>query len=90
VAAIGQNFTTNVTNGRSSYRVFGGTSGAAPVVAGVAALMLSVDSTLRAPDLKRLIMETATRLPALSGKVTCGGTVNAYRAVAAARSHRSG
>ena len=88
VAAIGQNFTTNVTNGRSSYRVFGGTSGAAPVVAGVAALMLSVDSTLRAPDLKRLIMETATRLPALSGKVTCGGTVNAYRAVAAARSHR--
>ena len=90
VAAIGQNFTTNVTNGRSSYRVFGGTSGAAPVVAGVAALMLSVDSTLRAPDLKRLILETATRLPALSGKVTSGGAVNAYRAVVAARSHRRG
>ena len=88
VAAIGQNFATNVTNGRSSYRLFGGTSGASPVVAGVAALMLSVDSTLRAPDLKRMIMETATRLPALSGKVTSGGTVNAFRAVLAARAHR--
>jgi subtilisin family serine protease len=88
VAAIGQNFTTNLKNGRSTYRVFGGTSGASPVVAGVAALMLAVDSTLRAPDLKRMIMETATRLPALSGKVTSGGTVNAYRAVVAARAHR--
>jgi subtilisin family serine protease len=66
----------------------GGTSGASPVVAGVAALMLSVDSTLSAPDLKRMIMETATRLPALNGKVTSGGTVNAYRAVVAARAHR--
>jgi subtilisin family serine protease len=88
VAAIGQNFSTNVTNGRSSYRVFGGTSNAGPVVAGVAALMLAVDPTLRASDLKRLIMETATKLPALNGKVTSGGTVNAYRAVLAARAHR--
>ncbi len=88
VAAIGQNFSTNVTNGRSTYRVFGGTSNASPVVAGVAALMLSVDSTLRASDLKRMIMETATKLPALSGKLASGGTVNAYRAVLAARAHR--
>jgi len=88
VAAIGQNFSTNVTNGRSTYRLFGGTSGAGPVVAGVAALMLSVDSTLRASDLRRLIMETATRLPALAGKIVSGGTVNAYRAVLAARAHR--
>jgi subtilisin family serine protease len=88
VAAIGQNFTTSLRNGRSTYRLFGGTSGAAPVVAGVAALMLSVDSTLRASDLRRMIMESATRLPALSGKVASGGTVNAYRAVLAARAHR--
>ena len=88
VAAIGQNLSTNVTNGRSTYRVFGGTSNAGPVVAGVAALMLSVDSTLRAADLKRLIMATATRLPALSGRVTSGGAVNAYRAVVAAVAHR--
>jgi subtilisin family serine protease len=88
VAAIGQNFTTDVLNGRSTYSLFGGTSGAAPVVSGVAGLMLSVDSTLRATDLKRLIMQTATPLPALRGKVVSGGTVNAYRAVLAARAHR--
>jgi subtilisin family serine protease len=88
IAAIGQNFTTNVTNGRSTYRVSAGTSNAGPVVAGIAALMLSVDSTLRAADLKRMIMETATRLPALAGQVTCGGAVNAHRAVWAAREHR--
>lgn len=88
VAAIGQNFSTNVTHGRSTYRVFGGTSNAGPVVAGVAALMLSVDSSLHAGDLKRLIMETATQLPALGGKVASGGTVNAYRAVRAAQARR--
>lgn len=90
VAAIGQNFTTDIRNGRSTYGLFGGTSGATPVVSGVAALMLSVDSSLRAPELRRLIMETATRLPALAGKVASGGAVNAYRAVLAARAHRRG
>ncbi len=89
VAAIGQNFSTNVTSGRSTYRVFGGTSNAGPVVAGVAALMLAVDSTLRAADLRRMIMQTATQLPALRGTVASGGTVNAYRAVLAARAHRA-
>ena len=88
VAAVGQNFTTQVQDGRSTYGLFGGTSGAAPVVSGVAALMLSVDSSLRAADLRRLIMETATKLPALSGKVASGGAANAYRAVLAARDRR--
>jgi subtilisin family serine protease len=90
VAAIGQNLTTDLQNGRSTYSRFGGTSGAAPVVSGVAALMLSVDSSLRAADLRRMIMESATRLPSLAGKVASGGTVNAYRAVLAARAHRRG
>lgn len=88
VAAIGQNFTTALRNGRSTYRTFGGTSGAAPVVTGVAALMLAEDSSLRAPDLRRMIMESATKLPSLAGRVASGGTVNAYRAVLAARAHR--
>jgi subtilisin family serine protease len=88
IAAIGQNFTTSLRNGRGTYALFGGTSGAGPVVAGVAALMLAVDSSLRAPELRRMIMETATKLPSLDGKVTCGGTVNAYRAVLAAEAHR--
>jgi hypothetical protein len=33
-------------------------------------------------------MDTATRLPSLDGKVACGGMVNAYKALLAARSAR--
>ena len=40
---------------------FGGTSGAAPVVAGVAALMLSVNPNLTAEDVRQILMSTADR-----------------------------
>jgi subtilisin family serine protease len=88
IAALEENFTTDVENGRSAYRLGGGTSCAAPVVTGVAALALSVDPGLSAPALKKILMDTATRLPALEGKVACGGMVNAYKALVAARAAR--
>lgn len=88
IAAIGQNFTTMVRHAQSTYSLTAGTSNAGPVVAGVAALMLSVNPGLRASELRTILMETATRLPALEGKVGSGGAVNAYRAVAAARDRR--
>lgn len=40
-------------------RHFGGTSGAAPVVSGVAALILSVNPELSAPDVRQILMATA-------------------------------
>ena len=40
---------------------FGGTSGAAPVVSGVAALMLSVNGALTAADVRNILMSTADR-----------------------------
>lgn len=40
---------------------FGGTSGAAPVVSGVAGLMLSANPDLDAQDVKRILMATADR-----------------------------
>lgn len=88
IAAIDENFTTDVENGRSAYRLGGGTSCSGPVVAGVAALTLSVKPALDALALKRILMETATPLPALDGKVACGGMVNAYKALLAARAAR--
>jgi subtilisin family serine protease len=88
IAALEENFTTDVENGRSTYRLGGGTSCSGPVVAGIAALTLAVNPELSAPALKKSLMETATPLPALAGKVACGGMVNAYRALLAARDVR--
>jgi subtilisin family serine protease len=88
IAALDENFTTDVENGRSAYRLGAGTSCAGPVVAGVAALALSVDPELSALALKQILLDSATPLPALQGKIVCGGMVNAYRALLAARAAR--
>jgi subtilisin family serine protease len=84
IAALDENFTTDLENGRSTYRLGAGTSCAGPVVAGIAALTLSVRPDLSAVALKKILMDTATRLPGLDGKVVSGGMVNAYKALLAA------
>jgi subtilisin family serine protease len=85
IAALDENYTTDVENGRSAYRLSGGTSNSGPVVAGVAALALSVDPGLTAAALKRILMGSATPVASLAGKVGSGGMVNAYKALLAAR-----
>ncbi len=85
IAALDENFTTFLENGRSTYRLAEGTSNSGPVVAGIAALALSVNPQLSALELKKILMDTATPLPGLKGKIACGGMVNAYRALLAAR-----
>jgi|GEM_PF-679376 len=85
IAAIELNYTTDIQGGIGIYALGGGTSDAAPVVSGVAALMLSVNRELSAKQLKQLLLESATKLPTLEGKVASGGMVNAYRAVLAAK-----
>ena len=84
IAALDENFTTFLQNGRSSYRLAEGTSNSGPVVAGIAALTLAVRPDLSAAALKTILMDNATRLPALAGKVACGGMVNAYTSLRAA------
>jgi len=74
--------TTNRGNGFAWYN---GTSSAAPFVAGVAALMLSVTPNLNPIMLRNIIMETADRPSALNGLSISNGRVNAYAAVSAAR-----
>lgn len=86
VAALGMNYTTHVTDGGIGiYGLGGGTSDAAPVVSGVAALMLSVNPALTAAQLKQLLMSTARPLPLLQGRIKSGGMVDAYAAVKATK-----
>jgi subtilisin family serine protease len=88
IAAVEQSFSTFVENGRSTYRMAGGTSNAGPAVAGVAALTLSVQPRLGAVALKKLLMDSARRLTGLQGRVGCGGIVDAFAALLAARAVR--
>lgn len=81
VAAIARNFTTDVRNGIGGYRLAGGTSNAAPVVTGVAALLLSARPELTAAELKNILIKTSRKLPKLAGKITSGGIVDASQAV---------
>lgn len=86
IAALGSNFTTDVRNGIGVYRTSRGTSNTAPVVTGVAALILSVRPELKARELKQILMESSTKLPTLRGKIASGGLVNAYRSLRLAMS----
>ena len=81
IAAIGDNFTTSLKDNRSVYGVQGGTSNAAPVVSGVAGLVLSVRPKLTAVQLKEILIKSVTPLDSLKDKIASGGVVNAYRAV---------
>lgn len=88
IAALAMNYTTGIVGGVGVYELAGGTSNAAPVVSGVAALMLSVNPKLTAVQLKKLLLQSVTKLPALRGKVKSEGMVNAYQAVLAAQAAR--
>lgn len=87
LAAIGRNYSTSVRDGRGVYRISGGTSSSAPVVTGVAALVLAVRPDLKAAQVKKILIESATRLPPLESKLISGGIVNAFGAVKLALSY---
>ena len=81
IAAIARNFSTDVRNGVGVYGMAGGTSNAAPVVTGVAGLILSIRPDLKAHELKRILMDSSRKLPGLTGKIASGGLVDAYAAL---------
>jgi subtilisin family serine protease len=61
---------------RSSYKADSGTSMAAPFVTGGVALFASSHPRATAEEIRRAILSSATRDPALVGKVASGGTLN--------------
>jgi len=72
-----------VPNNSTAY--FSGTSMAAPLVAGAAALALAAsDRTLSAASLKQMFLGSVEPVPCLRGKVSTGGILRADWAVEAA------
>ncbi len=68
---------------RGGFEEHSGTSMAAPMVAGVAALILSEEPGLSVDELRAKLLKSVDKLPALSGKVASGGRINAAKAVGA-------
>lgn len=81
--APGRNIYSTYINS-NMYISKGGTSMATPHVTGVAALMLSVNRELTAPEIKALILNNVDKVSALTSKCVSGGRLNAYKAVRAA------
>ena len=83
VAAPGKEILSTWLDG--AYEEHSGTSMATPFVAGVAALVLSVEPNLTVKELRERLFNTVDKLDSLQGKVSTGGRVNAARAVGAIR-----
>jgi subtilisin family serine protease len=73
------------TTRSNTYSSFSGTSMATPHVAGVGALILSAPgkASLTVAELKAQILNNTDPLPALAGRTTTGGRLNAAKAVGA-------
>lgn len=79
LAAPGTGIYSTAVNNR--YVVMSGTSMAAPMVSGVAALVSENHKDITVKQIKRAILDSVTKLSSLSGKVKTGGMLNAYGAV---------
>lgn len=97
-------FMINSTTPNSKYEEFDGTSMAAPVVSGLAALILSYHPELTAVDVKDIIMKSVTKVNRkvkyknekdetirvnFSELCVSGGIVNAYNALQLAETYKS-
>jgi thermitase len=65
----------------NGFREASGTSMATPVVAGVAALVLSQNPNMSVDDLRKHLLESVDKLASVKGKVVTGGRINAAKAV---------
>ena len=65
----------------NGYAFMSGTSMAAPMVTGVAAMLYTSRPELSLPDIKNVILASARKTDSLNGKVLCGGMVDANGAM---------
>lgn len=79
LAAPGVQIMSTVPNNQTDY--YGGTSMAAPHVAGAAALIKAIHPDFLALDIKRQILRSVDKIPALSGRLLTGGRLNLAKAV---------
>lgn len=79
VAAPGSSILSTVPG--NGYARYSGTSMAAPQVAGLAGLLLSLDPAASAVDIKAMILGSATKVKSLEGKILSGARINALAAL---------
>jgi subtilisin family serine protease len=65
----------------NSYGYMSGTSMAAPMVTGVAAMLYSYRTDISLADVKTIILNSSRKLDTLSGKIASGGLLDAYSAL---------
>jgi thermitase len=63
------------------YEFCSGTSMSTPFVSGLAGLVYSHNPNLSHTQVRSVILNTVDPLPSLSGKITTGGRINAFRAI---------
>ncbi len=81
IAAPGAEILSTWLNGQ--YEEHSGTSMATPTVAGVAALILSVEPDLSVAQLRERLLQSVDQVESLRGRISSGGRLNAARAVGA-------
>lgn len=68
--------TVPTSNGGSGYAKLSGTSMATPHVSGAIALCASLDTSLKARDLRQLLLESVTSTASLDGRTVTGGRLD--------------
>ena len=65
----------------SGYGFMTGTSMSAPMVTGAAAMLYSYRTDLQLSDIRKVLLETARKLPTLNGKLSSNGMLDLYAAL---------
>ena len=81
IAAPGVNILSTFPG--DSYKSFSGTSMSAPIVTGVAGLILAGNSRLNPIQVKERILRTSDQVQGLQDKILTGGRINAYKSLIA-------
>ncbi|KAL4428330.1 hypothetical protein ABPG75_002419 [Micractinium tetrahymenae] len=82
LAAPGVGILSTAADANDAYSARSGTSKSCPIVAGAAALLFAAKPCATVSEVKKAIIGSVDKVPALKGKVSSGGRLNVARALA--------